>query len=159
MKELVLTVHSVVDVITNSSTVIYTEAASSSIETAKAIIDDILVAAGSDKRADDLFDFAVKVLPGDAEDWVLEQGDSLPDGLDEVIRAANGWSEKCKVAREWIADNRDEFEALFDGMESEIGSYGNDLVRKLIVTTKGGEEYPLASKCLKLFHQDASYDG
>jgi hypothetical protein len=50
-----LRIHSSVDVITNSSTVIYTY--QNSTEEAKALIDEVLRLAGIDEKAEDLFDF------------------------------------------------------------------------------------------------------
>jgi len=49
----------VVDVITNSSTTIYTQARDGSIDTLKAIVNSLLEVAGSDLKADDLFTFEI----------------------------------------------------------------------------------------------------
>lgn len=61
MKELRIKIHSVVDVITNSSTTIYTMAGAGTIKTIKLMVDSILTIAGSDLKAEDMFDFELEV--------------------------------------------------------------------------------------------------
>ena len=56
-------VHSISQVITNSSTVIYTRAAAGATDTVKSIINDILVATGATERFDDLFAIAEAPSP------------------------------------------------------------------------------------------------
>lgn len=53
-------IHSVVDVITNSSTVIYTQATESTIKAFKDLTNALLKIAGSDANADDLFEFSLE---------------------------------------------------------------------------------------------------
>jgi hypothetical protein len=57
MNTLKLKVHSVVDVITNSSTVIYTQASEGTISSIKEMINALLALGESDLTADDLFEF------------------------------------------------------------------------------------------------------
>ena len=61
MKEIKLNLHSIVDVITNSSTMVYIMATTKSIDLAKKFINKILTFSGSDKTADDLFDFSIEI--------------------------------------------------------------------------------------------------
>jgi len=63
MKNISIPIHSIVDVITNSSTVIYIQTHDKTIEYAKALVNDILKASGSDKSADDVFTF--KLVPNE----------------------------------------------------------------------------------------------
>jgi NifB/MoaA-like Fe-S oxidoreductase len=56
---MIINLHSFVDVITNSSTVIYTGVQENAIEAMKGIINEILRAAESHKTADDLFEISV----------------------------------------------------------------------------------------------------
>jgi hypothetical protein len=58
-REYVLTVHSFVDLITNSSTEIYVEATEKTIESVKDIINNLLGFASSNHTADDLFEFTL----------------------------------------------------------------------------------------------------
>lgn len=57
MESLKIKVHSVVDVITNSSTVIYTQADEGTIKSLKEMINALLKIGGSELTADDLFTF------------------------------------------------------------------------------------------------------
>jgi len=59
MKKLIVPIHSVVDVITNSSTQIYVQFRESSIATIKELIDNILLIGNSDLKSDDLFEFEI----------------------------------------------------------------------------------------------------
>lgn len=56
VKPIVINIHSTVDLITNSSTSIFTSARADAPETIREIIQSILDVAGSDKKVDDLFD-------------------------------------------------------------------------------------------------------
>ena len=58
MKTVKFKMHSMVDVITNSSTVIYTYQ-DGCLNPAKELINEVLKLEGSDKNADDLFEFEV----------------------------------------------------------------------------------------------------
>lgn len=84
METIKLQFHSVVDVITNSSTVIYTYQ-DGSIEPAKELINEMLKLQGiEDKTADDLFYFGIFV----DEDHYIEQApdsDDLTKGLPEIV--------------------------------------------------------------------------
>lgn len=57
MNFLKLKTHSIIDVITNSSTEIFISSNNKTIEVAKEFINSLLKATGSKKEADDLFDF------------------------------------------------------------------------------------------------------
>lgn len=59
--EVVLRIHSMVDVITNSSSVTYVTAGEGSITKVKELINSLLSFSGSDKKADDLFDFKLSI--------------------------------------------------------------------------------------------------
>lgn len=54
-KKYTIPMHSFVDLITNSSTEIYIEATDKTIESIKALVDNILKLGGSDLKCDDLF--------------------------------------------------------------------------------------------------------
>lgn len=57
MEKLTIRTHSVVDVITNSSTVIYSQADDGTISSVKDLINALLKIGGSELTADDLFNF------------------------------------------------------------------------------------------------------
>ena len=75
MKNIVIKIHSFVDVITNSSTVIYVQSTESTIKTAKELIEKLLKAAGVTKSVDELFDIYIKR----DEDYFDEDTDSEND--------------------------------------------------------------------------------
>ena len=56
---MLLKIHSFVDVITNSSTTIYTQFRKSAIKDSYEMINEILKLGGSDKKAEDLFDISI----------------------------------------------------------------------------------------------------
>ena len=62
MDKFIIRPHSIVDIITNSSTVIYTGVTDNAVEAVKGIINDVLQSVGSDKTADDLYDIDVVSL-------------------------------------------------------------------------------------------------
>jgi len=96
-------VHSEVGLITNSSTVIYTNATGNTVDRAKELINSILRLSDSDKTADDLYDFALEwndLMIERAFDRLKE--DPIGYGLDEnmsdeeiekisIERLNNGW--------------------------------------------------------------------
>jgi hypothetical protein len=57
MKSITIKIHSFIDTITNSSTSIYVEATQNTIDTIKDLVTTLLKIGGSNKNADDLFDF------------------------------------------------------------------------------------------------------
>lgn len=59
--QLVINIHSFVDLITNSSSEIYVYASNGTIKSVKELINNLLKGVGSDKTADDLFTFDVGV--------------------------------------------------------------------------------------------------
>lgn len=59
MKPIIINYHSFVDLITNSSTEIYISCHTKSVEYLKELIDSLLKASGSDKKAEELFDFKI----------------------------------------------------------------------------------------------------
>lgn len=156
-------VHSVVDVITNSSTVIYTSAAGNAIDVAKEIINEVLGLAGSEKSADDLFDFRIQVRPEDCVDWAIydagEEWEEIPTVLQTLLDNPVH-KEKREAVTTWVKENQDTLDALFTekGVHDDYDDYPK-YINHLIVTTKDGTETGLANRALGLFSQYAVYDG
>lgn len=75
-------VHSVVDLITNSSTEIFMSASDSAIQNVKEIIDAVLKASGSDKTCDDLFI---------VEKAVMNESSILSYAVDYIIDDPESW--------------------------------------------------------------------
>ena len=71
--------HSIVDVITNSSTVVYVQTHDNTIKYAKELINTFLKVAGSDKKANDLFNFYFDV---DREQEIENLAEKISDTED-----------------------------------------------------------------------------
>jgi hypothetical protein len=84
MEPVALHVHSVVDQITNSSTVIYTYE-DGSLEPCRQMIDELLRAFGVDRKCDDAFYLRVRVDADRFVDWVLDRGEELPAEFDGLV--------------------------------------------------------------------------
>jgi len=75
--EIKIPVHSIIDVITNSSTEIYVNPASNTSKVIKEFIDGILKSAGSDKKCNDLFEIKIK------KELNEDTGEPYEDGYDD----------------------------------------------------------------------------
>lgn len=75
--EIKIPVHSVIDVITNSSTEIFTFAKDNAVELCHEAINEILKVSGSDRKSEDLFDVYIEPDSG----YLI---DSLFDSLEEM---------------------------------------------------------------------------
>jgi preprotein translocase subunit YajC len=163
-------VHSIVDVITNSSSVIYTEAHDNSIKVAKEIINAVLKASGSDKKADDLFNFRIQKGTDDLCDFIQRMVDDEDE--DALARIPNldaykasqeltnkkgepDYNAQVKAYEKWENENQEALNHLFDDEEAntETGIHAN-----LIVTTKDGVEIDFARKALAMFDISESYN-
>jgi len=153
-------VHSIVDVITNSSTVIYTEATRNAVELSKTLINRVLSVAGSDKTADDLFDISVRVYPDDLHSYIrynLSDHDAMPD--EDTMRKALSLSDyrsRLDAIRAWEKDNQDALNVLFSGKSAGPES---GITSTLIVTTKDGVDIEFAKTVLGMFNTTSYYDG
>lgn len=58
--EIRIPIHSMIDVITNSSTEIFVSTSESSIESVKGLLQDVINLGGGDKKVDDIFDFSIE---------------------------------------------------------------------------------------------------
>ena len=100
MKTLKLKVHSVVSLITNSSTELYTFY-DGCIEPLKELIDEFLKLSGVDKKCDDLF--VINVFLNDFDDY----GEFIPDDVDSLIDDI----QEGKVEKpQWMFDREEENE-------------------------------------------------
>ncbi len=85
MKQIKIPVHSFIDVITNSSTEIYMKTHDGSVKYLKEFINTLMIAAESDKKADDLFDFDVQLDDPDGEYEDREADEDWEIGCDSTI--------------------------------------------------------------------------
>lgn len=95
-KELVIPIHSIVDQITNSSTMIFITPYDEAVHTTKKVISSILVAAGVQTSVDDLFDVRLGVkcqechsfFSPEDEDTLLQRPDDEDDD-DGIVYCPN----------------------------------------------------------------------
>lgn len=132
--------HSFIDVITNSSTEIFVSTHGKTIEYAKELINDLLKVAGSEKTADDLFEFKI------------EKGLSMQDDVDyEVYKDEIDDDEK-----KWIGENDKYDEAVWTEYD-----YNDNEVTRMVITSKDDNKLTidLAEKFQNIFSIDGSYNG
>jgi len=153
MKKLEIPVHSVVDVITNSSTVIYVQATDSTIKLAKELIDSILKVANSDKTADDLFEFSIE--PG--EGWLDDRIDEYMEEHEIEFEGEYG-SDKYKRQHDEIAKKI--IEEHDDG-DTKYEDYNGWYDNRLIIKSKGEDRFTLdlTEKVKRIFEIDGERDG
>lgn len=90
-----LNIHSIVDIITNSSTVIYTY--QHSTEQAKELVGELLKLCGeTDKTPDDVFYYG----EFHEDDTYLEDNSDLPDDIPK----AEDWKKQSELQREWLRE-------------------------------------------------------
>lgn len=79
-----LKLHSTVDIITNSSTVVYTQATESTIDTFKRLINAVISITGENYTAEDLFDFTLKWDQDRVGEWryLKTSNEAKKNGID-----------------------------------------------------------------------------
>jgi len=136
--KLVIPIHSVIDVITNSSTEIFTNASKNAPKVFKELIDSILKIAGSDKTSDDLFEFTVKTFPTDVDETIgeaEEQWDCEFEGKPEWD-SNKDWDENISILKKWF-EQLPEAEAIVKEFCSTGGDYPT-AQEILIIKSKDG---------------------
>jgi hypothetical protein len=158
-----LKLHSIIDVITNSSTEIYTYVGKYSIDKAYELLNEILKIAGSDKKAEDLFDVKLVLTEDlidhftciDEEDWPSElENDEISKALLVEYNQLSNYTEKRAFIQNKIRpclteNNRWEY--------FKTDNYSADT--KLVITAKDKNisNADLFTKFFNLFKQDAIF--
>ena len=145
MKAITIPVHSIVDVITNSSTVIYTYCTTNTITFIKEVIDSVLRAGGSDKTADDLYEF--ELVPN--SDLVEECGWRIQDR--EGISSEEA-TQKIEAARK---DGT--LKDLVKESMYETWQYREEL--RVTPKDDNPESLDIARKVMGMFSHEAEFDG
>jgi hypothetical protein len=167
MTQTVIPMHSIVDVITNSSTVIYVAGTKSSGKYMHELINTILKESGSDKKSEDLFEFTVapnfdywldNFTENILEEWVDEEDERLahyniPADFDDL-----DWKETEKVARRVF--NQAVAEGDTETLEYDNG-YDDYIKDNLVMTSKVNDKFTLelTSTIEKIFEIDGGRDG
>jgi len=179
MTTLLLHFHSFVDVITNSSTVIYCQCTNGTITTAKKLVDSILKASKSNKTADDLFEFRIvgdkdyeldRICDAleDKESVAYKEFKKLVPTFDLEKYLSLSWSEKEASKEKVIFNNTTD--AIFEKMNNKqiarhdnwglTEEYGYN-TEKLEMKAKDGSEIgkEIVSALHEIFDYDGHYDG
>jgi len=149
MRQIVIPMHSVVDVITNSSTVIYVSAHGSSIKLMKEFINTLLKATGSDKTSDDLFEFSTAV---NFEKWSERMEyyyeDEMPEGYDDME-----YDEGIAALRKMYD------QSVIDGTTEDVFEYGAQ--KDLVMVVKGDDKLTinLVEQVEAIFEIEEEYNG
>lgn len=153
----VFKVHSVVDVITNSSTTIYTQATEATVKSFRNLINAILDIAGSTVRADDMFIFRLVPDMYRLIDAMEESGEY--DDADWYKELPSDYSMRRNIIEKKIIEIITENPAV---------EWYADLVREsecdinLVVIAKDEKSEAAAkimSALVDTIHSDESYDG
>jgi len=122
MKSVKVNIHSMVDVITNSSTVIYTWA-SGGIDQVKELVNVILKASGSEKKVEDLF-FIEERLTDKGMENILDEMDESGDYEERIAdfqkTFPDNWNdlpyEECKV---YYEKTKEFLKTLYNSLSEE----------------------------------------
>jgi hypothetical protein len=147
-KSISVPIHSVVDVITNSSTVIYTHARDGADKVAREMIQEILDLGGSTLSVDDLFDIRIvsdftdgrEFVEYDALETILieELGITEPEYEDGM-----GWEKEEKIRKKFVEKHKDRIDKWLEGNPTRY-EYPY-VLPKLVITTKDGKETKLTA--------------
>lgn len=140
------------DIITNSSSVVYTWAASK--ENLYNILDEVLAVAGSKSTAKDLFD--IYIVGEDLEISNDEMAALVDMNYEDCENLS--WHEQNKLIKEMSPASMEKLTELFRA-ESDNGrdGYLPDTMYK--VYTKEGKESPITKYVANLFDSEGSYNG
>ncbi len=154
-------IHSMTDLITNSSTVIYTYSDRSK-PVLEELVNEILVLIGSDKKCSDVFNIVVMFNETDVYfQWVDLHPDEIPEEFIENSRAG----EKFNVLLDDICSGKVERPEWFVEMEKQIADgyrYDYSPDTSLCVTAKDPKFENLAKLVVKFLYStshEATRDG
>lgn len=151
--------HSFVDVITNSSTVIYTTVNENGVQMVRDMIDEILSnITGTTVNSEDLYDVAIVPSGGALEGLVDKLVDDEEDeGLMAIYDGAKdlSWGERWGLCTEYVK-NKYSPEEIAEMVEDYCDGerYYSD---ELLITSKQGKESKLDSILGNLFSSEATY--
>lgn len=159
-----LNIHSVVDVITNSSTVIYTYC-DGCVQPAKELIDAMLQAFDIEGSADDLFYFGVFQDSVTYLDY-FHENDDVEDPTITELKSVKGWKDERELM-ESIFERimKEEFEQpqwMTDCEESSDDWSSYRKATSLYIIPKDAKHKPIADKIISLVNSvdaDGGFDG
>lgn len=163
MFTLKISVHSMVDVITNSSTVIYVQCTDQTIKNAKELIDLIIKSSGGIGCADDYYDFEIRPEKESAVDNISEN----LGGYKESIRSIKEYENIDLTKIDWKKET-EIAEKLFhlmvkgtiekpDSLKENCNGWNTETL--IIKAKKGDLSIDLNSKVQSIFSIDGERDG
>lgn len=154
--------HSLVDIITNSSTVIFTWASGNAEAMVLELIDEVLSVAGSDKKAADLYDIEVRVIMDELEGLLEEMLEDEEDaGLMEISAKEYG---EGKEYDSWSAHWEAMLQYLMDTVPQKTlmkreNYMGFPPSTEIVVTRRDGKNTKVDAILNNLFSADGGRDG
>ncbi len=174
MSTLKISFHSFVDVITNSSTVIYVGCGDNTIKLAKELITSLLKVAGLNKTADDFFEFTVVQNQETINDCIGDWIDECFENFEEELKKIDGckditkeiWDEMEYKERNKITDILCE-KILSNKINKSVSDFIDDYFdegfdqRQLIIKSKTDDKFilNLNDKIRSIFEIDGERDG
>lgn len=163
MKIIRIPVHSIVDIITNSSTVVYVNSTSNTIDYTKKFLNQIIKSVGVDGDVDDYFDVTLELTESIALEWFenMDSGEiqELLEGYKKykgVIYDDLKWEEQKTVLKD--VSNR-----IMIGEIKKPDRWGLDREdrdqRELFIKPKKGVPINLTKQVHEIFELEGSYDG
>jgi hypothetical protein len=162
MNELRINLHSISDVITNSSEVIYIATSNKGVSYLKELMNKLLKMGGSDKTADDLFEF--KIEP---DEYFFERAwDRLCDNgeIDKEIvkrhddyQSDKKWKEANEFMKMTIRDMLDKGKIKEEDFEDDYGYPRNNLI--LIPKGINQQVIDMTKEMQAIFNIEATRDG
>jgi len=151
--EIAVPIHSFIDVVTNSSTSIFVGCHGNTIKYAKELIDSILRVAGSDKRAEELFEFQIVA---DKESEIERISEELSEYYPEDEVKDLTWQQESELAE---AVYNKMISGEIDPRENFGKNYDDYDTRTLLIKSKGDSKMSidLGEKLESIFSVEASY--
>lgn len=152
--QLLIPIHSFIDVITNSSTSVYVGCHSNTVKFAKDLVNDLLKAAGSEKNADDVFIFSIQA------DFECEHNkiyNNLSEYYEDEELEGLDYTSKNKLAKSI-------FDKMISGEIEQHNGWGNNYddydTRTLLITSKTDDQFSidLGSSIESIFSIEGGYD-
>ena len=163
-QSITVNLHSFVDIITNSSTVIFTYAAANAEQMVKNLINEILSNVdGSTLTADDLYDIKTVINPDEYEGVVDSLLDDVPEKYEQLVadinelRGEDGYWKHMKEISALLEDR-----LSFDEIESLLSTSWHDfgVETKIKITPQQNNKRDDLGQLLEnLFYHEATRDG
>ena len=147
-----LRIHSLVDVITNSSTTIYTWQ-DGSVEPCKELVNAFCQMAGLDKTCDDMF-YVYSICD---EEHYMES-----DGLTDELLSISDWKEQSKAFKEYVLDivkSKKTWPQWMIDVESKENNDSYNVPDSYFCIIPKSDEYAILGKRIDSFLNSAQYEG